>query len=160
MQRILPRVGLIVAGFQRSMGEEGGQGRHHGRQRCIGIDNLDPIRADQGVADRRLALRSKESWRIVPEALFRYKQGGGTDQLLQVLDAISTLFIVLIMGNQTARVDDYLDHFRQRQMLGLKAHALHQFDKRTQGRSGFTADVGHSCVHGNAVLSRCVLQLF
>ncbi len=143
LQGVLPSLGLIVARFQRGMGQEGRQGRHHGRQWRIGIQHFHAILRRNRGTRHLFATWPKHGGRIVTKTFFGNEQRRRTDQLLQILYPVCAFLFILVMRDQAARIQHDLHHFRQRQMLGFETSTFDQLDESTQRRPRLTSHIRH-----------------
>ncbi|MNT31295.1 hypothetical protein D3C72_1671240 [compost metagenome] len=114
LQRILARLRLVVARFQRRVRQEGGQRRHHGRQRRVRIEDFDAILVDDGRARLRLGGRPQMGRCALAKTFLGNELAGRADHLLQILDAVGAFFFVLVMLEQSTGFQHHSDHFRQR----------------------------------------------
>ena len=159
LQRILARLRLVIPGFQRCVRQEGGEGRHDGRQRRVRVENLDAILVDDGCARLRLGGWPQMGRCRLAETFLGNELAGRADHLLQILDAVGAFFFILIMLQQGTRFQHHSDHFRQRQLLRFETHAFDQFHEAGQHAARLARHVGHGRIQRDAVLFRRCLQL-
>ena len=151
LDRVLPGLGLVVAGLQRGMGQEGGQRRH-------GLAGFG-VRRRHGPARVGRQLVDRQRDRIASEPLLGHETLGRVDQLLQVFDAVRAFAFGLVVFDQPAVLEHQLDDLAQRQALGLLAQYVDTRDEGAQIGAGLARDGGRRVVQRLAGTARCVLQL-
>ncbi len=92
MQRVVALAGLVLAGFERGVGQKRGQ-------------VVAEFAGDFAVLIRRAFLGDET--------------GRGVDQFVEVGQPLLAFLLVLVMGAQAGEFDDVVDQFRQRQMRGF-----------------------------------------
>ena len=109
LDRVLAGLGLVVAGLQRGVGQEGGQRR----------DDL----AGVGIRQQAGGLVDRQRHHLAAEALDRHEGFGGVDQLLQVLHPVLAFALGAVEVDQAAGVEHMLDDLAQRASAGVLAQA-------------------------------------
>ncbi len=145
LHRVLAGLCLVVAGLQRGMRQEGDQ-RGHLRRRFIGDQLGDGIAVRLAALDaqhRVVAHRQRGGDGIDAVALLGHEGLGGGHQFLQVLDAVETFLLALVMRDEAAGVDHVLDDLGQRHLARVGAHLLDQPHERRQLRPRRASQVRH-----------------
>jgi hypothetical protein len=107
---VLPGLGLVVAGLQRGVGQEGGQRRHDFARVSASGAAARPAAARSGSSPWLAGLcvrgwpcsSSGRATASLAEALLRDEALGGVDQFLQVLDAVLAFLLGAVVLQQAA----------------------------------------------------------
>ena len=132
LHRVGALVGLVVAGFQGSVGEEVGQQRVRRRERLV--------------TAHRPGLRLGE------------EVGRGVDQFVEVLQPIAAFLVGLVVRAQAAEIEHVVDQLGERQAGGVAAQVLHQADKLPKRATRLAGEVRHGGVQAGVVRARGVSQ--
>ena len=162
LHRILTSLGLVIAGLQRRMHQEGLQRRESFARLCIraiqgqvqhrqaGIQAL----AGRALRQRGTRFINGQRHRILAKTFLRHKAFGRVDQLLQVFNAVLAFFFRAVVVNQAADFQHALNGLAQRLAFGFFSQHIHLGHKALQFGACCTA-YSRYCVVQRAPSSTC-----
>ncbi|TSE33650.1 hypothetical protein Tchar_01712 [Tepidimonas charontis] len=145
LHRRLPRLGLMLACFQRGMGQKSRQGGN----RLAGVGLHRGSILDVGAQCHRVASPS----------LLHHETFGGIDQFGQVFQPLGAVAVGAVVIDQATVGQHALDDFAQRPPYGALAHHVQPGHEGHQVGTTLATDGSHRVVQGAAQLMRRLLQL-
>ncbi len=154
---------LVVAGFERCVGQEAGERRHRvGVLRRVGgrggVEH-DRVRIVGGGyqlrrGGRARTQRNRARGRVETVAFLADERCRRVDQFLQVLQPVLAFALVLIELAETAGAHHVFDRFRQAHLLRFRAHLRDQVRKAAKARTSLAGDVRNRGGHRHVIKPR------